>query len=190
MTQFPGAPLGPSDPTTPMPTSSATNPYGTPPTAPLPTSWAAGTAGTADAAGSHVQDRPVADAVPLGGYGYSSPAGTPYAAPAPSPYGTSYGAPTPQQPYVTQPAVRPTNQYAIIGFICSLAGVATGISAIVGIVLGHIALSQLRRDPYQEGRGFAIAALAIGYGLLALGVLFILFWVVIWASIAGASSYG
>ncbi|WP_313557439.1 DUF4190 domain-containing protein [Miniimonas arenae] len=179
MTQFPGAPLGPSDPTTPLPTTGATNPYGTPPTAPLPTSWPAGSAGTADAA-------------PGTGYGYASAAETAYAAPYSS---TPYGSPTAPQPYVTQPyvtqqAVRPTNQLAIIGFICSLAGVATGISVFVGIVLGHIALSQIRRDPNQEGRGFAVAALAIGYGLLALGVLFVLFWVVVLASVAGASSYG
>ncbi|WP_180359770.1 DUF4190 domain-containing protein [Miniimonas arenae] len=189
MSNLPGAPLGPSDPTTPLPTSSATNPYGTPPTAPLPTSWATG---TADSSTGYVQDRPVADAAPGTGYGYASAAETAYAAPYSS---TPYGSPTAPQPYVTQPyvtqqAVRPTNQLAIIGFICSLAGVATGISVFVGIVLGHIALSQIRRDPNQEGRGFAVAALAIGYGLLALGVLFVLFWVVVLASVAGASSYG
>lgn len=94
---------------------------------------------------------------------------------APSPYG--YAAPAPN--YMS-PAVHPAyaapsysqgrpadvNQIALIGFIASLVGFGTGVGFIAGIILGHIALNQIRRQP-QPGRGLAIAALVIGY----LGVL-------------------
>jgi hypothetical protein len=47
---------------------------------------------------------------------------------------------------------------------------------VAGIVLGHIALSQLNQpDNHESGRGLAIAGLAVGYGVVALGVLWVVF---------------
>jgi hypothetical protein len=63
-----------------------------------------------------------------------------------------------------------TNTYAIASLICSLAGLVTGISVIPGIVLGHIALNRIK-ETGEEGRSLAIAGLAVGYGLLAVGLL-------------------
>jgi hypothetical protein len=57
---------------------------------------------------------------------------------------------------------RPFNVLSIVGFVLALVGIS-----IVGIVLGHIGLSQINRRG-ERGKGFAIAALVLGYlGLLA-----------------------
>lgn len=63
-----------------------------------------------------------------------------------------------------------TNGLAIASFVVSICSPFTmlGIGplailpAIVGVILGHVSMSQLKRQP-QNGRGFAIAGLIIGY---------------------------
>jgi hypothetical protein len=98
----------------------------------------------------------------------------------PPPYGTPpayWGPPTPYPgglpPVPYGPPPPRTNPYAIASLVCSLAGLVTGISVIAGIVLGHIALNQIKQTG-EEGRTLAIAGLAVGYGLLALGILFVI----------------
>ena len=76
---------------------------------------------------------------------------------------------TASQPPVAAPYA-PTNVMALIGFILSVSGFFLFISAIPGVVLGHIALNQIR-DTGEAGRGMAIAALAVGYSVIALGIL-------------------
>lgn len=76
---------------------------------------------------------------------------------------------TASQPPVAAPYA-PTNVMALIGFILSVSGFFLFISAIPGVVLGHIALKQIR-DTGEAGRGLAIAALAVGYSVIALGIL-------------------
>ncbi|CAB4555790.1 unannotated protein [freshwater metagenome] len=76
---------------------------------------------------------------------------------------------TASQPPVAAPYA-PTNVMALIGFILSVSGFFLFISAIPGVVLGHIALKQIR-DTGEAGRGMAIAALAVGYSVIALGIL-------------------
>jgi hypothetical protein len=73
-------------------------------------------------------------------------------------YGYGYG----------MPASKPTNGLAIASLVCGcaqfIAWIVTGIPAII---LGHIALAQIKRTG-QEGRGMAIAGLVLGYlGLVA-----------------------
>ena len=85
------------------------------------------------------------------------------------PYGQSTYGPNPygqgQYPgYAAQPR---TNALAIASLICSLAGLATCISAPVGIVLGHIAKRQIR-ETGEGGSGMATAGLWIGY-ILTIG---------------------
>jgi hypothetical protein len=58
---------------------------------------------------------------------------------------------------------------AIASLACSLGALLCGISAVLGIVFGHIALSQIKRTG-QGGRGLAIAGLIIGYLLLLLTI--------------------
>jgi peptidyl-prolyl cis-trans isomerase B (cyclophilin B) len=64
----------------------------------------------------------------------------------------------------------PLNTMALVGFILSLSGVATGITIIPGIVLSHIGMNQIKRTG-ESGRGFALAGLIVGYCLLGLSVL-------------------
>ena len=64
----------------------------------------------------------------------------------------------------------PLNTMALVGFILSVSGVATGITIIPGIVLSHIGMSQIKRTG-ESGRGFALAGIIVGYCLLGLSVL-------------------
>jgi hypothetical protein len=62
------------------------------------------------------------------------------------------------------------NGLAIASLVCSLMGLFTcGLSAVVGVVLGHIGYSQVRRSHgRQHGEGLALAGFVIGY-LVILG---------------------
>ncbi|MEU8640101.1 DUF4190 domain-containing protein [Amycolatopsis sp. NPDC048633] len=109
--------------------------------------------------------------------------GTPYVAPGqpqpvyqyqqpsyPMPYGQPYGGPAPyvQPPYV--PAQhKPDNALAIGALVCSILGFCSGITAIAGLVMGHIALSKTNRGE-AGGRGMATAAVIVGYVVIALWV--------------------
>ncbi len=87
-----------------------------------------------------------------------------------------YPAQYPAQPY---PPVRPTNGFAIAALITSLMGMA-----IVPVILGHIALRQIKRNG-EAGSVMAIIGLVLGYGALAAYILlFILLGAGIWASVA------
>ena len=90
---------------------------------------------------------------PPGGYGYPPP--------APSPYGG-------------YPQSTGTNGLAIASLVCSLFGWICGVGTILGLVLGLIALSQIKKTG-QEGRGMALAGVIISSILLAGGVLWFIF---------------
>ncbi len=70
------------------------------------------------------------------------------------------------------PTPRTTNALAVISFICGLLGLVGGLPSagvinIVAIVLGHMARSQIRQNPDEDGAGMALAGLIMGYiGLL------------------------
>jgi Domain of unknown function (DUF4190) len=64
---------------------------------------------------------------------------------------------------------RPTNTLAIVALVSSL------LLAPLGIIFGHISLSQIKRSS-EDGRGLAIAGTVIGYVgtvLAALGLAFV-----------------
>jgi len=93
----------------------------------------------------------------------------------PPPGNQSWG--QPQQPGYYPPPYPPprqTNTMAIAALICAF------VVAPAGIVLGHIALSQIRRTG-EEGKGLAIAGLIIGYVSTALLLLVVVFWIVMFA---------
>jgi len=67
-------------------------------------------------------------------------------------------------------ATAPLNTMALVGFILSLCGAATGITAIPGIVPSHIGLSPIKCTG-ESGDGFDVAGLIVGYCLAGLSVL-------------------
>jgi hypothetical protein len=105
-------------------------------------------------------------------------------------YGTPSGYPQSQyqyqQQYMPYPAQAVTNRFAIMALIFSLAGFVVGVLTIVGIILGHRSLSEIKRTG-EGGKGAATAALIIGYlqlgGWVVLIGLYVLF-----ALAAGASN--
>ncbi|WIX87860.1 DUF4190 domain-containing protein [Amycolatopsis sp. DG1A-15b] len=131
---------------------------------------------------------------PLPPGAYETPAayipGTPFAAPGepqpvyqptfqqthqqpyPPAYGRPYAAPAPfGQPYPGQPRAQ-DNALAIGALVCSILGFCSGITALAGLIMGHIALSKTNRGE-AGGRGLATAAVIVGYVVIALWVGFI-----------------
>ena len=93
----------------------------------------------------------------------------------------SAGAASSQQPYPGYapqyapgpgyPPAGPTSGMAIASLVVSLLGIG-----IVGVILGHLALNEIKKsNGYIRGRGLAIAGLIIGYAEIAAGVLFVIF---------------
>lgn len=69
----------------------------------------------------------------------------------------------------------------ILTFVCGCPALICGpfalISmpiAIIAIVLGHLALSEIKKNPGIKGHGMAMAGLILGYIALALGLIYIL----------------
>lgn len=79
-----------------------------------------------------------------------------------------------------------TSGLAIASFICGLLTLfAFPYLGIAAAICGHIALGQIRSSGgFVEGRGFAIAGLILGYGLLGLGVIGFLFYFLLFAIIS------
>lgn len=86
--------------------------------------------------------------------------------------------------------VRPTNTFAVISLVSSLASMMVLIGWIPGIVFGHMALRQIDRSG-ENGRSLAIAGLIVGYifgALLILAVLaYIAFFVIIFSLVGVAA---
>jgi uncharacterized BrkB/YihY/UPF0761 family membrane protein len=106
--------------------------------------------------------------------------------PIPNPYG-----PAPWQ-RVTQPdpvygsayPAQKTNGMAITSLVLSISTLFCGFTAILGIICGHIALSQINRSG-EHGRGLAVAGLVIGYVFV---VLFLVFIVILFLLSAASAS--
>ena len=86
------------------------------------------------------------------------------------PYYPAGAAPYPGYPQQYTPGMNPTNPFAIASLIVSLVGFG-----LIGVILGHVALGQIKRsNGYEHGRGLAIAGLIIGYAQIAIVLLFAL----------------
>jgi peptidyl-prolyl cis-trans isomerase B (cyclophilin B) len=100
-------------------------------------------------------------------YGENAPTPTVYGEypPTPASYDTNRGAGYGDHPgYPGYPRARTTNSMAIASLISAF------VFAPLGIVFGHISLSQLKRSR-EDGRGLAIAGLVIGYVVTTLMVI-------------------
>ncbi|MGW4064785.1 DUF4190 domain-containing protein [Amycolatopsis sp. NPDC004747] len=145
-----------------------------------------GTGETAEPAAAEQPGPTVAAEVPgqLPPGAYETPAayipGTPYAPPGQpipqaypqqpaygQPYAAPFGPPAPfGQPYPAQPRAQ-DNALAIGALVCSILGFCSGVTALAGLVMGHIALSKTNRGE-AGGRGLATAAVIVGYVVIAL----------------------
>ena len=68
------------------------------------------------------------------------------------------------------PAPTGTNGLAIASLVCSVIGLLCGVGSIVGVILGIVALGQIKKSG-QQGRGLAIAGIAVGAVFLVIGVI-------------------
>lgn len=86
----------------------------------------------------------------------------------------------------TQQATK-LNNMALIGFILSVSAVFVGITAIPGVVLGHIGFSQIKKTG-EQGKGLGIAALAVGYamiGFTVIGIIIAVIMIVVFGTVYG-----
>ena len=127
--------------------------------------------------------------------GYAAPtglasgpsSGTVYAEPSP---GTASAGPPPGYPppgypptYGYAPAGGPygfvpmpkTNGLAVAAMVCSFFFWVYGVGAILGIVFGFIARSQIKRSGgTQQGKGMALAGIIIGFAGIAIGIVLLI----------------
>ncbi|MGW6444822.1 DUF4190 domain-containing protein [Lentzea sp. NPDC055074] len=121
--------------------------------------------------------------------------GDPYGQQPGDPYGQQqpYGQPGPygQQPmYGPGPGygyVQPKSQTnAILALVLSCVGFVTcGVTAIVGVIFGHIAMGKIKRGE-EDGHGLAVGGLVVGYIVIAGWLAYAAF--IIIAIIAAANS--
>ena len=81
--------------------------------------------------------------------------------------------------YTPAPAAK-TNVLSIVSLVTSILGIS-----LVGVITGHIGLSQIKKTG-ESGRGLALAGVIIGYIGLAIGLIFVIIWIGLFAA-AGAS---
>ncbi|MFJ8914934.1 DUF4190 domain-containing protein [Amycolatopsis sp. NPDC102389] len=130
---------------------------------------------------------PAPDPAPLETYGQAidpltaEPVPPSFAAPdasappvySPVPLPAAYPPPQPYNPYAAAaPPRSQDNGMAIAGLVCSLIGICSCVTVIVGLILGHIGLAKANRGE-AGGRGMALAAVVIAYVVIALYVGFI-----------------
>jgi len=61
------------------------------------------------------------------------------------------------------PAGERTSGMAIAALVCGISSLVVGITFIPAIILGHLSLGEIKRNPGMQGRGMAIAGLIFGY---------------------------
>ena len=87
--------------------------------------------------------------------------------------------PPQQQPQYSQPYGSPAqpgwNTMSIVAFV------ATFFISILGIILGFVSLSQIKRTG-EQGRGLALAAVIIGFVALAFGIILTIIFVAVAAN--------
>ncbi|ACY20668.1 hypothetical protein Gbro_1385 [Gordonia bronchialis DSM 43247] len=110
-----------------------------------------------------------------------------YGTPPASPYGQpGYGAAGyPGGVGATPPK---TNPLAIASLACSIAGlVCCGIVSVVGLILGFVARKQISEsNGTQTGDGLALAGIIVGAVVV---VLFIIYWVLVFAGVIGSFAF-
>ncbi|WP_375484100.1 DUF4190 domain-containing protein [uncultured Mycobacterium sp.] len=117
---------------------------------------------------------------PPPGYQDASGYGGPSYPPVPPEYGSSAGGygqpypggyPGPEYPGgYGAPSQSGTNTLAIASLVSSFIGLLCGIGSIVGIVLGAVALNQIKQTR-QQGYGLAVAGIVVGVATLLVSLI-------------------
>lgn len=101
--------------------------------------------------------------------------------------------PAPVQPGYVVTSQRPYNTLAVVSLVAGIAAYVflPFISAVVAVITGHMARSQIRQTG-EQGGGMALAGLILGYVHLALVVVIIvvIILVVVIAGVAATHSSG
>jgi hypothetical protein len=80
--------------------------------------------------------------------------------------------------------MRPESQLPLIALIGGL------VFPLLGIIVGHIALGQMKRGEIPSSNmGLAKTGLILGYVFMGLGVLAVTIYIVLFAAIAGSGLY-
>lgn len=96
---------------------------------------------------------------------------SPAPGPGPGGYGTAPYGSNPTVPY-GHVAQRKVNGLAIAALICGCGGFLFFVPAVLGIIFGFVARSQIKRsNGAQKGDGMAIAGIIVGFGWVAILVL-------------------
>lgn len=106
----------------------------------------------------------------------SAPGVYPGQAGAPPSTGAPYGGQIPPQGYIPYAPygvqVKRNNGLAVASLVCSCAGFVLFVPAVLGIIFGFVARSQIRRSGgTQGGDGLAIAGIIVGFAWIALIVI-------------------
>jgi hypothetical protein len=112
-------------------------------------------------------DAPASGTAPQTGYTYGDQSAYPTTTPSyPQPYYPPQPGYAPGQPYAQPQYVpQPTNGLAIAAMIVSIVGFGP-----VGAIMGHIARRQIR-ERGEQGDGFALAGIIVGWAITAFWVL-------------------
>lgn len=97
----------------------------------------------------------------------------------------------PGMPTYGGPMAVSTNPLAIASLVCSLGSwfILPIVGAIVGVVLGHLALNQIRHaSGKQDGNAMAVTGLVVGYVHLAIVPIIIVLVILFLAGVIGAAS--
>lgn len=95
---------------------------------------------------------------------------------------------------MTQSSSTPKNGVGIASLVIAIVGLATSFTVAGGLVLGTgaVALGFAGRGRISRGEaengGMAVTGIAVGSVAIAAGLLFIIVWVVFWASISNSDS--
>ncbi len=81
-------------------------------------------------------------------------------------------APTIAQPQATSVAARRTSGQAVASLVLGIMGLFVGITSVLAIIFGGIAMHQTGKDPGLTGHGLAVAGLVTG--IIGLG-----FWLLV-----------
>lgn len=86
--------------------------------------------------------------------------------------------PPPPAPHAAPPAAATTNGYAVAALVLGILGwtMLPWLGSLGAVIFGHVARAQIRRaQPPEQGDGLALAGLVLGWAMLALSVIGVIF---------------